>query len=141
VVTILGDGSLGISHHRSAEETMTKARSGFSRFRLVAVLAALVASMVYVQPVHAAAIAVNTATDVVNASDGLCSLREAITAANANTASGGAAGECVAGAAAGADTISFAANYTITLAPALGQLPAVNSLITINGRGASNTVI
>ena len=41
------------------------------------------------------------------ANDGVCTLREAIIAANTNTASGAAAGECAAGAA-GLDTIAFA---------------------------------
>src|SRR5713101_4914941 len=42
-------------------------------------------------------ITVNSTADVVNSSDGLCTLREAITAANTNTASGVTAGECAAG--------------------------------------------
>ena len=116
-----------------------RARSLFNRFTVVAALAALIASAVHVTPARAASIVVNTAGDIVNANDGLCSLREAITAANNNTASGPAAGECAAGS--GADTISFAANYTITLAPGLGQLPTVTSPLTVNGRGAANTVI
>jgi CSLREA domain-containing protein len=111
----------------------------FNRFSVLAALTALIASVVYVTPAYAAGIVVNTAGDTVNANDGLCSLREAITAANTNTASGPAAGECAAGA--GADTISFAGNYTITLAPASGQLPNVTSPITINGNGAANTVV
>jgi CSLREA domain-containing protein len=108
-------------------------------FTVLAALCALIASAVYVTPAHAAGIVVNTAGDIVNANDGLCSLREAITTANTNTPSGPAAGECAAGF--GADTISFAGDYTITLAPARGQLPIVTSPITINGRGAANTVI
>jgi CSLREA domain-containing protein len=113
--------------------------SVFNRFTVFAALTALIVSAAYVTPAYAAGIVVNTAGDTVNANDGLCSLREAITAANTNTASGPAAGECAAGS--GADTISFAGNYTITLAPALGQLPNVTSPITINGNGAANTVI
>ncbi|MEO8190773.1 MAG: CSLREA domain-containing protein [Acidobacteriota bacterium] len=54
---------------------------------------------------RAATITVNTASDV-SANDGKCTLREAITAANTNTASGALPGECVAGAA-GLDTIVF----------------------------------
>jgi CSLREA domain-containing protein len=53
-----------------------------------------------------------------------CTLREAINAANAIS---------------GTDTITFAANYTITLAGS--QLPVVTSTIVINGNGAANTVI
>lgn len=110
-----------------------------SRFMYIAALAALITSVVFVTPARAAGIVVNTATDAVNANNGQCSLREAITAANTDTASGPVAGECAAGS--GADAISFAGNYTITLAPALGQLPTVTSPITINGNGAANTVI
>src|SRR5207248_1479276 len=46
---------------------------------------------------EAATITVNSLSDVTNSSDGLCTLREAIAAANTNTASGAVAGECVAG--------------------------------------------
>jgi CSLREA domain-containing protein len=113
--------------------------SVFNRFNLLAALIALIASAAYVTPAYAAGIVVNTAGDTVNANDGLCSLREAITAANTNTASGPAAGECAAGS--GADTISFAGNYTITLAPASGQLPIVTSPVTINGNGAAKTIV
>src|SRR4051794_3140538 len=45
---------------------------------------------------QAATITVNSTADVA-ANDGQCTLREAIIAANTNTASGAAAGECVAG--------------------------------------------
>jgi CSLREA domain-containing protein len=116
-----------------------RALSPFNRSSAIAVLFALIAGAAYVTPAHAAGIVVNTAGDSVNANDGLCSLREAIIAANTNTASGPGAGECAAGF--GADTISFAGNYTITLAPALGQLPDVTSQITVNGNGRANTVI
>jgi CSLREA domain-containing protein len=118
-----------------------RARAGsiFNRFSVLAALTALITGAAYVTPAYAAGIVVNTAGDTVNANDGLCSLREAITAANTNTASGPAAGECAAGS--GADTISFAGNYTITLAPASGQLPNVTSPITVNGNGAANTII
>jgi CSLREA domain-containing protein len=57
---------------------------------------------------QAATITVNSTADVA-ADDGQCTLREAIVAANTNTASGGAAGECVAGNAFPTiDTIAFA---------------------------------
>jgi CSLREA domain-containing protein len=44
----------------------------------------------------ASTITVNSLSDVTNGSDGLCTLREAITAANSNAASGRVAGECAA---------------------------------------------
>ena len=58
------------------------------------------------QLVQASTINVNSSSDAV-ANDGKCTLREAITAANTNAASGAAAGECVAGTASGVDTISI----------------------------------
>jgi CSLREA domain-containing protein len=117
----------------------TRTRSIFNRFTVFAALTALIVSVVYVTPAYAAGIVVNMAGDTVNANDGLCSLREAITAANSNTASGPGAGECAAGS--GVDTISFAGNYTITLSPGERQLPVVTSPVIINGRGATNTII
>ena len=53
-----------------------------------------------------------------------CSLSDAITAANTDTATGG----CAAGS--GADTISLSSNITLTAA-----LPAIRTTITINGNG------
>jgi CSLREA domain-containing protein len=87
-------------------------------------------------PVAAASIVVTSDADTV-ANDGLCTLREATIAANTDTASGTAGGECAAGS--GADTITFAANSTITLAGS--QLPAVTTEMTITGNGAANTII
>src|SRR5690349_2961540 len=55
---------------------------------------------------EAATITVNSLSDVANGSDGLCTLREAIQAAHANTASGAVAGECAAGTSQ-TDTITF----------------------------------
>lgn len=94
---------------------------------------------------HAAStIVVNSTADSI-ANDGVCTLREAIIAANTDTASGAAAGECIAGS--GADTINFAitgsASYTLTdrnsvvkngytIAPT-SILPVITSEVTING--------
>ena len=88
------------------------------------------------QPAAASGIVVNSASDNV-ANDGTCTLREAIIAANTDTASGATAGECAAGS--GTDAITFDANYTITLDGS--QLPAVTTAITITGKGAANTII
>ena len=83
-------------------------------------------------PAHAATITVNSTADT-TANDGACTLREAIIAANTNTASGAAAGECVAGAA-GLDTIAFniAGAGVKTITPA-SLLPAVTEAVFING--------
>jgi CSLREA domain-containing protein len=72
-------------------------------------------------------ILVNSTSDAA-ANDGLCTLREAITSANTNSASGAALGECAAGF--GADTISFTVPGTINLT---GALPDLSSNLTING--------
>src|SRR5689334_10394925 len=52
-------------------------------------------------------ITVNSTLDVADGTDGLCTLREAITAANSDTASGATAGECAAGSNSESDTISL----------------------------------
>src|SRR6266498_5212239 len=96
---------------------------------VVAVLTALT-----VTPAYAAGIVVNTDTDKdgLFIFDGLCGLREAIANANNDAAT---FPDCSAGS--GADTITFAANYTITLRNEL----AVTTAITINGNGAANTIV
>jgi S-layer homology domain. len=105
----------------------------FRRSTLVALLTALAGSLVQVTPVYAASIVVNSAADTI-ANDGVCTLREALEAAQANFAQNGCAG----GSAAGVDIISFAGNYTITLS---SQLPTITSSVMIQGRGPANTII
>jgi CSLREA domain-containing protein len=83
----------------------------------------------------ASTITVNSTADTVNATDGLCTLREAIIAANTNTPSGVVAGECAAGQASPTvDTIAFAIPgsgvHTITLGSAL---PDITDPVTIDG--------
>lgn len=99
----------------------------------------------------ASVIVVNSKGDT-TANDGVCTLREAITAANNDTASGVAAGECIAGS--GADTINFAitggADFTnsgqsgYTLTPST-NLPDITGQTTINGysqpNAAANTAV
>src|ERR1044072_6734941 len=78
-------------------------------------------------------ITVNSTADVANANDGLCTLREAITAANTNTASGGVAGECAAGSSDASDIIDLTGlSGSITLTAAL---PDISSDATLNGPG------
>ena len=69
-------------------------------------------------------IVVNSTADTV-ANDGQCTLREAITAANTDTASGALAGECLAGS--GADIIKFAISGSgvQTIIP-LTSLPSIS---------------
>ncbi|HNO93687.1 MAG TPA: CSLREA domain-containing protein, partial [Anaerolineales bacterium] len=102
-----------------------KSRS-FNLLVILALFLSLLGSAVTVTPAHAASFVVNTNADT---NDGTCdaancTLREAINAANANGF--------------GLDTITFAADYTITLT---SQLPTVNTPITINGNGATKTII
>ena len=99
--------------------------------RLGALLAALgLIGSIGVSSALAASIAVNSLADVA-ANDGACTLREAITAANTDTASGAAAGECAAGS--GADTITFSVAGTVTLSSAL---PDISTDLTVAGAGA-----
>src|SRR3954452_7619555 len=96
----------------------------------------------------AATINVTTELDAV-ANDGACSLREAISAANADARSGAAAGECVAGS--GADTVSVPAGfYVIRIGHAFDDTQVdvnatadfgIRSAITIRGAGRSATTI
>jgi CSLREA domain-containing protein len=101
-------------------------------------LLTLTFTAVGVMPAYAitgANLVVNTVTDE-NASNSNCSLREAIIAANSDADYNG----CVNSAGIyGADAITFADNYTITLVGS--QLPDVTSEMTITGKGAANTII
>jgi CSLREA domain-containing protein len=116
-----------------------------ARFPRAAVAAPLIlltafASAAVFSPKAAAAsagstITVNSTSDAAN-NDGLCTLREAITAANNDAASGGASGECAAGA--GDDTIAFSVTGTINLT---GALPDINSNMTIAGPGSSQLTV
>jgi CSLREA domain-containing protein len=95
---------------------------------LIAILIGAFALFLYAAPTRAATLTVNTVTDD-NAANGLCSLREAITAANTDAAFGG----CAAGS--GTDTITFDATVfatpqTINLTSAL---PNIASNMTIDG--------
>jgi len=78
---------------------------------------------------------VNSNADTI-ADDGVCTLREAITNANGDSQLYATAGECAIGA--GSDTITFAADYTITVG---STLPIVTTTLTINGNDTANTII
>src|SRR5215831_5779389 len=82
-------------------------------------------------------IPVNSTSDAANPTDGLCTLREAINNANADTATIMVPGECAAGI--GADTIDLTGiSGTISLTSAL---PLIASDITIRGPGAGSLTI
>ncbi len=84
-------------------------------------------------PAHAATITVDTLGDVV-ATDAVCSLREAI--ANANADSDTTGGDCVAGAGADVIALSLTGSYVVTA----GEI-AITSSLTIQGNGAADDVI
>ena len=93
----------------------------------------LLASIAVSPALWAATITVNSTADTA-ANDGVCTLREAITAANTNIASGVLAGECIAGSAAGVDDIVFnipAAGVEL-ITPAT-PLPQITTPVHING--------
>jgi CSLREA domain-containing protein len=84
----------------------------------------------------AATITVNSTADTA-ANDGHCTLREAIVAANTDTASGVAVGECAAGS--GADVLDLTGvSGTITLTSAL---PSITTDMALTGPGAANLTI
>ena len=84
-------------------------------------------------------IVVNSTSDAANGTDGLCTLREAITAANSNTSSGAVGGECAAGSASGSDTIDLSGlTGTITVN---SVLPTVTSNLSVSGPGRSDLTI
>jgi CSLREA domain-containing protein len=100
------------------------------------------------QIVHAAStITVNSKADSAS-NDGVCTLREAIIAANSDTTSGAAGGECVAGS--GADTIIFSITGSAdfvnggqngyTIAPNTA-LPTITTQMTINGYSQSGAAV
>ncbi len=120
---------------------MHKIKRSFTTGSLVALL--LITGVLFGfqswQPVQAAAIIeVNSTADTMTASDGECTLREAII--NANNDSDGTGGDCTAGS--GADTINFnlsgTADFTnasqdgYTISPA-SPLPAITEQVTIDG--------
>ena len=99
----------------------------------VLVVMALLFVALAVSPTTVSAISnihVNSTADTV-ANDGVCTLREAITAANTDTVSGAATGECAAGS--GTDSIDFSVSGTITLGSS--RLPEITTAMTIDGAG------
>jgi CSLREA domain-containing protein len=90
-----------------------------------------------VAPAMAATIIVNSTGDA-TANDGVCTLREAITAANSNAASGAAAGECVAGQA-GLDNIDFNLGAGTPSIALTSPLPAIAEPVSINGATGGST--
>lgn len=112
------------------------------RVRALAFICAVSLAVVFGMVTAGAAgntITVNSTSEATNGADGLCTLREAIIAANTNTASGAVAGECAAGSNSGADTIDLTGVAgTITLTTALAD---ISSDMTLNGPGPGTLTI
>ena len=104
--------------------------AAWARLWLVAALiAGLALTVLPATAVRAASIVVNRGDDF-SAADGQCTLREAISAANTDTATGG----CAAGS--GADTITFAPGLTGPIKLTTDQL-SISGDLTITGPGAN----
>lgn len=86
------------------------------------------------QPAAAAGMVVTTLDDAI-AADGLCSLREAMTNANANAA---VHADCASGA--GADAVSFALSGTIVLGTQLPAVTGAGGPLALNGSGQTVTL-
>jgi CSLREA domain-containing protein len=109
---------------------MSQSRSFSLTLSMLFLLTLISASFAITTPVSAATILVNSFADNMT-NDGLCTLREAIIAANTDSAYRG----CPAGN--GEDTIALPkGTYTLN-----SQLPNITSQIIINGSGASSTII
>ena len=113
-------------------------KDGMYRIRALGIVGTLVlvAGLLALTPLAAQAGATLTVTTTADESNvnGTCSLREAITNANADDQSGST--DCAAGS--GADTIDFSVVGTITLGTAL---PSITGDLTISGPGASSLTI
>src|SRR5439155_13728002 len=115
--------------------------------RLPVPLAALLAALALAPQAAANLINVNAPIDVVDPTDGTCTLREAVTAANSNLASGGVAGECPAGASAGIDIVALPADHYVLQRTGAGENGNVTgdldltSNIDIIGAGARTTIV
>ena len=94
----------------------------------------LIWNLMTIPVVYAATITVNTTADEYN-NDGDCSLREAIAAANMNTA----VDACTPGS--GPDLIQFSLSTPAIITLTQGQLVIQNSALTISGPGAANLTI
>jgi CSLREA domain-containing protein len=112
------------------EKNMNWFQNSKTKLSVILTLAVMLTMIISTGASAAVGIVVNNNADDTVANDGHCTLREAIHNANSDS-------DCAAGA--GADSITFAADYTITLVGS--QLPAVTSEMTITGNGAANTII
>ena len=94
----------------------------------ILILGLIILSASRVEPVHAAAIVVDSTADT-QANDGACTLREAVINANNDDQSGST--DCTAGS--GADTITFSVAGTIALG---STLPGITGEMMVDGAGS-----
>ena len=92
--------------------------------------------VVLASPAQAAIITVNSTADDADPTDGECTLREAITSANTDTASGTATGECAAGS--GEDGIDIGLTGTVNLT---GGVAGPFYHLVIAGPGADQVTV
>jgi LPXTG-site transpeptidase (sortase) family protein len=110
-------------------------KSTLSRLFSVFLLLALLLAGVGVRPAYAAGYVVNTLNDDTN-NDTLCTLREAILAANNDASYNGNCGP----ASSNDDTITFSVSGTITLGSQLPNIVSGQGTLTINGAGQNITI-
>jgi CSLREA domain-containing protein len=103
---------------------------------MLAAMAASVMMVVLASPAQAAIITVNSVADDADGTDGECTLREAIIAANIDIASGTATGECAAGS--GDDGINIGLSGMVNLT---GALPDLSTNLVIAGPGADEFTV
>ncbi|MBI2346091.1 MAG: hypothetical protein HYV03_04250, partial [Deltaproteobacteria bacterium] len=94
---------------------------------------------------NATTIPVNSQNDIIKNDDGLCTLREAVIAANKNTKSGSVSGECRGGNNTNDTIVLGAGTYKLTIAGAdgealVGDLDVIGS-VSIQGAGLDKTTI
>ena len=111
----------GKNHHEVSSPTYRLAGRAIMVIALLLIVTATAA--------RAATITVNTISDT--SSPSTCTLRDAIKAANTQTATN----DCPAGS--GDDAINFGVSGTITLS---SQLPAIQNILTIDGSGQAVTI-
>ena len=130
---------------RSDRSSQSVPQGVLARMRPLKILATTVGAALLVwgllfayasSPAWAAIITVNSLADDADGTDGECTLREAITAANTDTASGTATGECAAGS--GDDGIDIGLTGTVQLT---GALPVLSSNLAIAGPGADEFTV
>lgn len=118
------------------------AAAGFASRRgraLAAIGVGIAAWLLLSASAQAALITVNSTGDPAPSNDGVCTLREAIAAANTDTASGAGAGECAAGDDVN-DRIRFSAGVRGSTVVVSSALPQITERVTIDGCNGIVTV-